>query len=93
MTGIKFTQADKDFFAAKRKESKEVDELFTYIRSLAEQFPGTKIVYLKVGESEWGEPSPEGVLPCIQTIPNGKQQKQKATTQNAKRVAITKYKE
>ena len=93
MTGIKFTQADKDFFAIKRQENSDVDQLFKDVRDLMEQFPGSKITYLRVGESEWGEPSPEGVLPCIQTIPNSKQQKQKATTQNAKRVAITKYKE
>lgn len=91
---IKFTQSDKDFFAVKRKEQQHVDQLFKDIRSLMEQFPGSRITYLQIEEREWGKPSPPGVVPNVpSTIPVSKKQNQKATTLNAKRVAVTKYKE
>lgn len=51
---MKFTQAEKDYFAAVRKEQPHVDQLFKDIRSLMEQFPGSKITYLNVDGNEWG---------------------------------------
>lgn len=88
---MKFTQADKEFFAAVRQEKPEVDHLFKDLRSLMTQFPGSSITYLKIGEFEWGEKSPEGVVPCLTTIPNSTKQNQKVLNRNARRRLITRY--
>lgn len=100
---MKFTQAEKDYFAAVRKEQPHVDQLFKDIRALMEQFPGSKITYLKVDGNEWGEPSPEGVTPvtiaCPKAIPNAKQQQRTAvkakrpTTKAEKYRQLMRYKE
>lgn len=93
---MKFTQADKDFFAAVRQEDPAVDQLFKDIRAVMECFPGTKIKHLEIRGSEWGSPQPEGEpyvpLPRPETIPNGKKQQQRAMTAGEKRRAQTIYK-
>jgi hypothetical protein len=58
---VKFSQSDKDFFAAVRKEEPCVDEMFISIRQLTQHFPGAELVYLKVMGKEWGDPGPRGV--------------------------------
>jgi hypothetical protein len=100
---VKFTQADKEYFAAVRKEKPHVDQLFKDIRSLMDQFPGSKITYLSVDGNEWGEPSPPGVpvLPKDrpETIPNAKQKQRTAvkskrpTTKAEKYRQLMRYKE
>lgn len=93
---MKFTQADKDFFAAVRKEDPAVDQLFKDIRFVMEYFPGAKIKHLEIRGSEWGEPQPEGEpyvpLPRIETIPKSKKTQQRAMTASEKRRAQTIYK-
>ena len=93
---MKFTQADKAFFAAVRKEDPAVDQLFKDIRAVMEHFPGTRIKHLEIRGSEWGEPQPEGEpyvpLPRPETIPNGKKQHQRPLTAGERRRAQTIYK-
>lgn len=94
---MKFTPADKEFFAAVRKEDPAVDQLFKDIRQVMEYFPGSKIKHLQIRDSEWGEPQPEGEpyvpLPRIKTIPNGKKPQQRALTASQRRRAQTVYKQ
>lgn len=94
---MKFTQSDKDYFTAVRSEDPAVDQMFIDIRSLMEAFPGSKIKHLKVRDSEWGEPQPEGEpythIPRPETIPVDTKTQQKPMTAAQKRRAMTKYKQ
>lgn len=94
---MKFTPADKKFFAAVRKEDPAVDQLFKDIRQVMKYFPGSKIKHLQIRDSEWGEPQPEGEpyvpLPRIETIPNNKKPQQRALTASQRRRAQTVYKQ
>ncbi len=94
---MKFTQADKDYFTAVRKEDPAIEQMFVDIRAMMEAFPGSKIKHLKVRDSEWGEPQPEGEpyipIPRPETIPKGTKEQQKPMTAAQKRRAMTKYKQ
>ena len=90
---IKFSKEDREFFAAARTADPAVDQLFKSLQSLMTQFSGSHITHLLVNGREWGVKSEGGVIPSIRTsIPDSKKAP-KPTTQNAKRVARTKYKE
>jgi hypothetical protein len=93
---VKFTPAEREYFAKVRKESPEVDSMFTAVRQMMETFRGAKIVHLKVRDSEWGRPMPEGVpyvpMPRVETIPKGKKKQQAQQTVGQRRRAATRYK-
>ena len=89
---IEFTKEDKEFFAATRTAQPAVDELFKDVRSLMDRFANSQITYLQVGSKEWGELE-EGVIPNVPPLMVKRKKARPATTQNAKRRAITKYKE
>jgi len=90
---VQFSKEDKDFFASSRAADPAVDQLFKDVRSLMKQFTGSHLTYLQVGGREWGAKSEWGVLPNIPTPIPASKRAPKPTTQNAKRRALTKYKE
>lgn len=70
------------------------------IDALRLQFPGSKIVYMKSGDLEFGERGPEGVVPFIDHAALARekagakpQEKRKPMTVADKRRAVMKYKE
>lgn len=93
---MRFTPADKEYFTAVRQEDASIDQMFKDMRALMEKFAGSKILYLKVRDSEWGEEQPMGEpyvpLPRIETIQKGKKPQQRALTVAERRRAQTKYK-
>lgn len=91
---VEFSKEDREFFESTRATQPAVDQLFKDIRSLMEEFAGSHITYLQVGQREWGVKSKEGVIPHITlSVLQIQKRMPKPTTQNAKRRAITKYKE
>ena len=91
---VEFSKEDRDFFVSARAADPAVDQLFKDVRALMEKFAGSHVTYLKVGSREWGAKSEGGVLPNIpMSILERKKATPKPTTQNAKRRALTKYKE
>jgi len=90
---MKFTQADKDYFAAVRKEKPHVDQMFQDIRSLMEQFPGSKITYLNVDGNEWGKPSPRGLVPNAPEQGRTAVAPKRPTTKAEKYRSLMRYKE
>ena len=94
---MKFTQADKDYFSAVRKEQPHVDQLFKDIRSLMEQFPGSKIKHLSIDGNEWGERGPEGVPTMdqsrIETIPDAKEKQRTAVKPKRPKTKAEKYRQ
>lgn len=93
---MKFTPADKEYFAKVREEDPVIDQMFKDMRQMMEAFKGSSIKFLKVRDSEWGEDFPPGVpaseIPRPETIPYDTKKQQKAMTAAQRRRAMTKYK-
>lgn len=62
----KFTAEDKEKLKKIREEHPDFAKFIDDFRS---QFPGSKVTYLKVGDVEFGTPSPPGVTPCLVDVP------------------------
>ena len=89
---LEFTKEDKEFFESTRTAQPAVDQLFKDVRSLMDRFANSQITYLQVGSREWGSLE-EGVIPNVPPLIVKRKKTKPPTTQNAKRRAITKYKE
>lgn len=90
---VKFTPEDRKFIADARQDS-NIDAFFKDIRAYLDEFTGSTVTFLKIGDKEWGKRSPPGhVFLRPPTIPNDIAKQPKPTTKNAKRRALTKYKE
>lgn len=93
---MKFTPAEKEYFAKVRAEDPAVDQLFKDLRQMMETFKGSSIKYLRVRESEWGEDFPPGepaiFAPRPETIRNDKKTQQTARSAKERRRAMTRYK-
>lgn len=94
---MKFTPAEKEYFAKVRAEDPSVDQLFKDVRLMMEKF-NARIVHLTVRDQSWGRPMPEGepYVPVPKAlrpkaILKGTKQQQ-PTTVGQRRRAATKYK-